>query len=114
MDSGFCAPLAGHDDIDRVGVFVGLWGAILGFQLHKITGIMEIRVHQFDMLVVAHRPPNGHGFGGKHAIGENHREETAGFQNAIDVTEDVDGLRKILNRLSSNGRCESALASCTT
>jgi hypothetical protein len=91
-------PLAGHDDIDRVGVLVGLGRAILGSQLYKIAGIMEIRVHQFDMLIVPHRPPNGHGFGGKHTIGEDYSEEAAGLQNAIDVTEDFDGLRKILNR----------------
>src|SRR5262249_49265608 len=104
--SAFCPPLTGHDDVDRVGIIISLRGAVLGFQSYEIAGIMEIRVHQPDMLVVAHRPPDGYGFGGKHAIGEDHGEETAGLQNAIDVTENLDRLREGLDRNSQHYRIE--------
>src|ERR671925_2303176 len=66
MRSALRMALASHDNVHRVGVLVSLRRAVLGFQPHEIAGVMEIRIHQLKMLIIAHRPPNSHGFGGKH------------------------------------------------
>ena len=59
-----------HDDIERIGVGGGLRGAVMGFDVCKMTRVLKVTLHEFNVLLIIQRTPDRDGFGGEHAVGE--------------------------------------------